>query len=122
MDPAIPASSRLWASPPSSFSVRLPAELAHPHAGRRGGAVDRGRRTMRRSLSLLLLMLIGACACGYRHSRPAIESGRDFPCRSAISLEGEPTAAEVVWLIGDPLERRTIDRVDVFRYSVRGKY
>jgi hypothetical protein len=69
-----------------------------------------------------LLLLIAACACGYRHSRPVIESGRDFPCRSAISLEGEPTPAEVIALIGNPLERQPVEGGEAFRYSVRGKY
>jgi hypothetical protein len=69
-----------------------------------------------------LLLVIAACACGYRHSRPVIESGRDFPCRSAIRLEGEPTPAEVVRLIGDPLEKRPVEGGEVFRYSVRGRY
>ena len=68
------------------------------------------------------LLLIAACSCGYRHSRPVVVSGKDFPCRSAISLEGEPTPAEVIRLIGDPLERRPIEAGEVFRYSVRGKY
>jgi len=71
---------------------------------------------------LLLCLAIAACACGYRHSRPVIESGRDFPCRSAIGLEGEPTPDEVVRLIGEPLERRPVEGGEVFRYSVRGRY
>jgi hypothetical protein len=62
-----------------------------------------------------LLLVIAACACGYRHSRPVVESGKDFPCRSAISLEAEPTPAEVVRLIGDPLERRPVDSGELFR-------
>jgi hypothetical protein len=69
-----------------------------------------------------LLLMIAASACGYRHARPVIESGKDFPCRSAISLEGEATPAEVVRLIGDPLERRPVEGGEVFRYSVRGRY
>ena len=69
-----------------------------------------------------LLLVIAACACGYRHSRPVVEFGKDFPCRSAISLEGEPTPAEVVRLIGDPLERRPVEGGEMFRYSVRGRY
>jgi len=69
-----------------------------------------------------LLLLIAACGCGYGHTRPVIESGKDFPCRSAIGLEGEPTPAEVVRLIGDPLERRPVQGGEVFRYAVRGKY
>ena len=77
---------------------------------------------MRSRKSLSLLLVIAACACGYRHSRPVIESGKDFPCRSAISLEGEPTPAEVIRLIGEPLERRTVEGGEIFRYSVRGKY
>ena len=68
------------------------------------------------------LLLAGTSACGYRHSKPAIVSGRDFPCRSAIGLEGEPSPDEVIALIGDPLERRPVPAGEVFRYSVRGKY
>ncbi len=69
-----------------------------------------------------LPLAIATCACSYRHSRPVVESGRDFPCRSAISLEGEPTPDEVIRLIGDPLERRPVEGGEVFRYSVRGRY
>ena len=68
------------------------------------------------------LLLIAACGCGYKHSRPVIESGRDFPCRSAISLEGEPTPDEVIRLIGNPLLRQPVEGGEVLRYSVRGKY
>lgn len=68
------------------------------------------------------LLLVAACACGVRHSKPQIVSGRDFPCRSAIGLEGEPSPDEVVRMIGDPLERRAVEGGEVFRYSVRGKY
>jgi hypothetical protein len=71
---------------------------------------------------LATLLILAASACGYRHSKPVIESGRDFPCRSAIGLEGEPTAAEVVALIGAPLERRAIAGGEELRYSVRGRY
>jgi len=69
-----------------------------------------------------LLLLVAACACNSRHSKPVVVSGRDFPCRSAISLEGEPSPDEVVALIGDPLERRKADGGEIFRYSVRGQY
>lgn len=69
-----------------------------------------------------LPLLVAACACAYRHSRPVIESGRDFPCRSAIGLEGEPSPDEVIRLIGDPLVRRPIEGGEVLRYSVRGRY
>ena len=65
---------------------------------------------------------MAASGCGYRHSRPVVESGKNFPCRSAISLEGEPTPTEVIRLIGDPLERRPAEGGEMFRYSVRGKY
>jgi len=68
------------------------------------------------------LLLIAACRCGYGHTRPVIVSGRDFPCRSAISLEGEPSPVEVIALIGNPLERRPLEGGEVFRYSVRGHY
>jgi len=67
-------------------------------------------------------LLAAACACGVRHSKPQILSGRDFPCRSAISLEGEPAPGEVIALIGDPLERRTVEGGEEFRYAVRGRY
>ena len=77
---------------------------------------------MRPRKTLSLLLLIAACACSNKHSRPVIVSGRDFPCRSAISLEGEPTPSEVIRLIGEPLERRPASGGEVFRYSVRGKY
>ena len=77
-------------------------------------------RDSRRRLALLILIAAGGCS--YGHSRPVIESGKDFPCRSAISLEGEPTAAEVVQMIGDPLERKKIHGGEEFRYSVRGKF
>ncbi|HEY2798719.1 MAG TPA: hypothetical protein VGK26_12575 [Thermoanaerobaculia bacterium] len=72
--------------------------------------------------TLSILLAIAACACGYRHSRPAVVSGKDFPCRSAISLEGEPTPNEVIAMIGKPLERRPVEGGEVFRYSVRGEY
>ena len=65
---------------------------------------------------------MAAAGCGYRHTPPVIVSGRNFPCRSAISLEGEPTPAEVIALIGGPLERRTVPRGEVLHYSVRGRY
>jgi hypothetical protein len=77
---------------------------------------------MRPRKTVSLLLVIAACACSNKHSRPVIVSGRDFPCRSAISLEGEPTPAEVIRLIGEPLERRPVDGGEVFRYSVRGEY
>ena len=69
-----------------------------------------------------LLLVIAACGCGYGHSRPVVESGKNFPCRSVISLEGEPTPAEVVAMIGEPLERRPAADGETFRYSVRGRY
>ena len=68
------------------------------------------------------LLLAAACACGYRHAKPVVVSGRDFPCRSAISLEGEPSPGEVVALIGEPFERRPIEGGELLRYSVRGEY
>src|SRR5262249_44665269 len=68
------------------------------------------------------LPLIAAWGCSYGHTRPVIESGKDFPCRSAIGLEGEPTPEEVIRLIGDPLERRPVEGGEVFRYAVRGRY
>ena len=77
---------------------------------------------MRSRRSLSLLLVIAAVACGYRHSRPVVESGRDFPCRSAIGLEGEPSPSEVIAMIGEPLERRPVEGGEVFRYWVRGKY
>ena len=77
---------------------------------------------MPRLLAGVLLLLVAAGGCRYKHSRPAIESGKDFPCRSAIGLDGEPTPAEVIHLIGNPLERRPVERGEVFRYWVRGKY
>ncbi|HYX20108.1 MAG TPA: hypothetical protein VFA98_04620 [Thermoanaerobaculia bacterium] len=76
----------------------------------------------RRARAFAPLLLAVASACGVRHSKPQILSGRDFPCRAAISLEGEPSPDEVVRLIGPPLERRAIGGGEVFRYSVRGKY
>jgi hypothetical protein len=69
-----------------------------------------------------LLLLVAAGACGVRHSKPQIVSGRDFPCRSAISLEGEPSPSEVISLIGDPLERKPVAGGEELRYSVRGRY
>jgi hypothetical protein len=69
-----------------------------------------------------LLLVVATGGCGYEHSRPVIDSGRDFPCRSAISLEGGPTPAEVIRLIGDPLERQTSEHTETLRYSVHGKY
>ncbi len=74
------------------------------------------------SHAAILPLVLAAAACGYRHSKPVIVSGREFPCRSAITLEGEPTPDEVVRLIGQPLERRTTAGGETFRYSVRGKY
>jgi hypothetical protein len=71
---------------------------------------------------LASVLLAAACACGVRHSKPQIVSGRAFPCRSAIGLEGEPSPDEVIRLIGDPLERRTVPGGEEFRYSVRGRY
>jgi hypothetical protein len=76
----------------------------------------------RRARAGVLLLLAVASACGVRHSKPQILSGRDFPCRAAIGLEGGPSPDEVVRLIGAPLERKEIDGGEVFRYSVRGKY
>ena len=74
-------------------------------------------------LAVLLLPVWVVCGCGYGHTRPAIESGKDFPCRSAIGLEGEPTPDEVIRLIGSPLERRPIEGGgEIFHYAVRGKY
>ncbi len=67
-------------------------------------------------------LAMAAVGCGYRHTAPVILSGKNFPCRSAISLEGEPTPAEVIGLIGGPLERRTVAQGEVLRYSVRGRY
>jgi hypothetical protein len=67
-------------------------------------------------------VIVAACACGYRPMRPVVESGRDFPCRSAIGLEGEPTPDEVIALIGKPLLRLPVEGGEVFRYSVRGRY
>ena len=76
-----------------------------------------------RALSLVAsFLVIAACRCSYGHTRPVISSGKDFPCRSAISLEGEPSPAEVIALIGNPLERRPVEGGEVFRYSVRGHY
>ena len=72
--------------------------------------------------SAAILVLLAACACGYRHAKPVVVSGRDFPCRSAIGLDGEPTPAEVVALIGAPLERRATAKGEEFDYSVRGRY
>jgi hypothetical protein len=69
-----------------------------------------------------IVLVIAAGACRYQHSRPAIVSGRSFPCRSALSLEGEPTPAEVIALIGDPLERKPTEGGELLRYSVRGQY
>jgi hypothetical protein len=51
-----------------------------------------------------------------------IESGKNFPCRSAIGIEGEPTSSEVVAMIGEPLERKPVAGGEVFRYAVRGKF
>ncbi|HKD18884.1 MAG TPA: hypothetical protein VKG23_13615 [Thermoanaerobaculia bacterium] len=69
-----------------------------------------------------LVLAIAACACRYEHSRPIIVSGKNFPCRSAIGLEGEPTPAEVIAMIGEPLERTPAGDRETFRYSVRGTY
>jgi len=69
-----------------------------------------------------LILLVAAGACSYGHTKPVVESGRDFPCRSAIGLDGEPSPAEVVAMIGNPLERRAGGAGEIFRYSVRGRY
>jgi len=69
-----------------------------------------------------LLLAIAACACRYDHARPVIVSGKNFPCRSAIQLDGEPTPAEVARLIGAPLQRTPTKDGEIFRYSVRGTY
>jgi len=69
-----------------------------------------------------VLLLVAACACRYRHAKPVIVAGRDFPCRSAIGVDGEPGPNEVVAMIGEPLERRPIAGGELFRYSVRGEY
>ncbi|HTY43164.1 MAG TPA: hypothetical protein VMH79_14940 [Thermoanaerobaculia bacterium] len=69
-----------------------------------------------------LILLVAAGACSHGHSKPVIESGKDFPCRSAISLDGEPSPVEVVAMIGEPLERRRIGGGEVFHYAVRGRY
>ena len=80
------------------------------------------RRGDRNRRHALLLLVIAACGCGYGHSRPVVESGKNFPCRSILSLEGEPTPAEVVAMFGQPLERRPSEGGETFRYSVRGRY
>jgi hypothetical protein len=80
------------------------------------------RRGDRSRFSALLPLVIAACGCGYRHSKPVVEFGKNFPCRSVIRLEGEPTPAEVVAMIGPPLERRPTEGGETFRYSVRGRY
>lgn len=69
-----------------------------------------------------MLLTVVACACRYEHSRPVIVSGKNFPCRSAIGLEGEPTPAEVVALIGKPLERKSSGNGETLRYAVSGRY
>ncbi len=84
--------------------------------------MNRTSSRIRRARAGAPLLLALTCACGVRHSKPQILSGRDFPCRSAIGLEGEPSPDEVVRLIGAPLERRAVEGGEVFRYSVRGKY
>ena len=100
--------------------VRPPFPAPTPDVPKRSGSrSDAAVRTRRRGL---LLLVVAASARRYEHTRPVIESGEDFPCRSAISLEGEPTPSEVLHLIGDPLERRPIVGGEAFRYSVRGKY
>jgi hypothetical protein len=76
----------------------------------------------RRSAAFLLGLAILASGCGYGHTRPVIESGKSFPCRSAIGIEGEPTPAEVVAMIGEPLERKSVAGGEVFHYAVRGRY
>jgi hypothetical protein len=63
-----------------------------------------------------------AGGCGYGHTQPVIESGKNFPCQSAIGLEGEPTPSEVIQMIGNPLERKTVEGGEVFHYAVRGRY
>ena len=68
------------------------------------------------------LGIVLAQCCRRDPTRPIIIAGRDFPCRSAISLEGEPTPDEVVALIGDPLERTPVAGGEVLRYSVHGRY
>jgi len=67
-------------------------------------------------------LALGLYGCRREPMRPTIDSGKTFPCRSAISLEGEPTPDEVVALIGDPLERTRTADGETFRYSVRGRY
>src|SRR5215813_12771085 len=89
---------------------------------RMGDRIRRVRPAAAGVLFAALALVIAACACGYGHTQPVIVSGRDFPCRSAISLEGEPTPAEVVALIGAPLERRPVEGGEAFRYAVRGEY
>jgi len=76
----------------------------------------------RRGKLAVALAALVAGACRRDHSRPVVVSGREFPCRSAISIEGEPTPNEVVALIGEPIERRTVEGGEVFRYAVRGRY
>ena len=70
----------------------------------------------------VLGMALGLCGCRREPMHPSIVAGKAFPCRSAISLEGEPTPDEVVALIGDPLERTRAADGETFRYSVRGRY
>ena len=77
---------------------------------------------MRARALAALAFSMAAGACRYEHSRPTVVSGKNFPCRSAISLEGEPTPAEVVALIGTPLERKPIGGGEIFRYSVHGRF
>jgi hypothetical protein len=84
--------------------------------------MNRTSSRTRRARAGASLLLAAACACGVRHTKPQIVSGRDFPCRSAIGLEGEPSPEEVVHMIGDPLERKAVEGGEVFRYSMRGKY
>ena len=97
-----------------------PVSRSKPSFVPRAVASRSGNRVRTRRLALLFLIAAGGCS--YGHSRPVIESGKDFPCRSAITLDGEPTADEVIRLIGAPLERRPIEGGEAFRYSVRGKY
>ena len=94
-----------------------PRRAAVYAAGMRSSAV---RLRLRSSAALWLAM--ASVGCGYRHTPPVIVSGRNFPCRSAIGIEGEPTPAEVIALIGGPLERQTVAAGEVLHYSVRGRY
>ena len=112
------------------FFVPIPGGPTEPsprstRARRPGFSVSarlRFRPSMRPRKALSLLLVIAAYGCGYGHTRPVIESGKDFPCRSAIGIEGEPTPSEVIAMIGEPLERQPIPGGETFRYAVRGKY